>query len=72
MPGGNGVSDRFQADELVTQADERHVPCPAAELHVVEDPLEERDRGVEVADLDREMVDPDESGHEARLAMSGV
>ena len=35
----------------------------SAQLHVVEDPPEERQRLVEVADLDGDVVDPDEPRH---------
>ena len=39
-------------------------------VDVVDDLLEERDRLVEVPDLDRDVVDPDEPSHVARLAVS--
>ena len=71
-PAETGLAHGLQRDELVTHVDEGHVAAPAAQLHVVEDPLEEGDRLVDVPDLDREMVDPDEPGHGARVAMSGV
>ena len=53
----------LERDELVAQVDEGHAPGPPAQRHVAEDPLEERERLVHVADLDRDVVDPDEPGH---------
>ena len=67
------VTPLRERDELVAEVDEGHARAAPAQLHVVEDPPEERDRLVDVADLDREVVDADESRHERRVtATSGV
>ena len=49
-------------EELVAQVDERHPRHAPAQLEV-EEPRVELQRLVEVADLERDVVDPDQSGH---------
>ena len=59
-----GVRDPArERDELVSEVDERHPRGPAPQLHAVEDPVEERERLVDVADLDRDVVDAHEPRH---------
>ena len=41
------------------------------QAHVLEDPPEERERLVDVADLDRDVVDPDQPRHPARAYRAG-
>jgi hypothetical protein len=49
-----------QRDELVADVDERGAPLAAAQRQVEELPVE-LERGVDVADLERDVVDPDEA-----------
>ncbi len=56
-----------ERDELVPHVDERHGRTASAQLHAVEDPPEERQRLVEVAYLDGDVVDPDQPGHGPRV-----
>jgi hypothetical protein len=60
----------LERDELVAQIDERHPGAPAAKLERPEDPLPERKRLLEVANLERDMVDPDRACHDSSLARS--
>ena len=62
------ASDGLEGDELVAQVHERHAPAAAAKRDVVEDPPEELEHLVDVADLDGDVVDPDEPRHRATLA----
>jgi hypothetical protein len=67
---GNGLaSDRLEGDELVTQIHERHPAGSPAKRYVVEDLREKRKHLVDVADLDRDVVDPDKTRHGARVAL---
>ena len=58
----------LERDELVPEIDERHAGASAAKLEGAEDPLPERKRLVDVADLERDMVDPDRACHDSSLA----
>ena len=51
-----------EREELVAQVDERHSAHPAAELQLEEAPVE-RQRLVERADLDGDVIDPDRASH---------
>ncbi len=51
-----------KSDELVADVDEGHLR-PAAPQLQLEDPAEEGQRLLDVADLDRDVVDPDEARH---------
>src|SRR6266516_3603255 len=47
-----------ESDELIAHLDERHPREPLVDLHLeVEDPAVERERLVEIADLERDVVD---------------
>ena len=52
-----------QRDELVAHVDERHPARASAQLERPEDRLPEPQRLVEVANLQRDVVDPDELWH---------
>jgi hypothetical protein len=52
-----------EREELVAHVDERHAPPVPAAQPDVEDPPVEVECLVEVADLDRDVVDADEPGH---------
>ena len=54
---------RRQRDELVAQIDERHRVAVAPTQGEVEDPSVEGERLLEVADLQRDVVDPDRARH---------
>ena len=58
----------LERDELVTEIDERHTGASAAKLERPEDPLPERNRLLDVPDLERDMVDPDRTCHHSSLA----
>ena len=53
-------------EELVAHVDERHAGHAAAELEAEQAPVEV-ECGVEVADLERDVVDADEAGHVSPL-----
>jgi catechol 2,3-dioxygenase-like lactoylglutathione lyase family enzyme len=56
-----------ERDELVAQIDEGHAPGAAAKLEL-EDPAVELECFVDAPDLERDVVDADESGHGSSLA----
>ena len=61
-------SARLERDELVAEVDEGHVPAAAAQLQLAEDRLEERERLVDRAHLDGDVVDADRARHGTSLA----
>ena len=52
-----------ERDELVAHVDERHLRADAAAQLELEEPPVPGERLVDVADLERDVVDPDEPGH---------
>ena len=52
-----------ERDELVAHVDERHLPAAAAQLEP-EDRLPERERLIDVVDLERDVVHPHEPRHD--------
>ena len=61
-----------ERDELVAELDERHLAGPAAEPDVVEDAPEPVERLVDVADLDRNVVDPTSRGNATSVASGAL
>src|SRR5262249_10442420 len=61
-----------ERDELVAEIDERHAAHPTAQLHVAEESLPERERLVEVAALERDVVDADRMSHRNLSVSRGV
>ena len=52
-----------ERDELVSQVDERHPTAAPAHFERAEDRLPERECLLEIADLERDVVDPHELWH---------
>jgi RNA polymerase sigma factor (sigma-70 family) len=71
-PVGGLRPARGERDELVAQVDERHRATVAAAEREFEDPAVERERLVQVADLDRDVVDADCAGHRNQRSPAGV
>ena len=57
-------------DELVAHVDERHRAARAAAQLELEEPPVPLERGVDVGDLERDVVDADEPGHASTVAPS--
>src|SRR5207302_3280623 len=55
-----------QRDELVAHVDEGHPAGASAQLERAEDRLPERERLVDVSDLEREVIDSDQLRHPAQ------
>jgi catechol 2,3-dioxygenase-like lactoylglutathione lyase family enzyme len=67
VPVGRLRPSLRQGDELVTDVDERHAPPAAAELQL-EDAAVEVERLVDAADLERDVVDSEQTRHSASVA----
>ncbi len=63
MTGRDGLRDTLERDELVAEVDERHGAAPPTEVESIDEAPEELQHLVDVADLDGDVVDPDEPGH---------
>ena len=74
MPLTVGVRSRVarERDELVAHVDERHLAAdPAAQIELEEAPVPGEGL-LEVADLERDVVDPDEPRHPATVDTAGT
>ena len=63
MTGRGRLGRARESDELVAEVDERHSSASPAELEAINEPSEELEHLVDVADLDGNVVDPDEPRH---------
>src|SRR3970282_743193 len=62
----------LEGDELVAQVHEGHAAPATAELDLVEDAPEKRERLRDVTHLDGDVIDPDQARHALRLAVRQV
>ncbi len=61
-----------ERDELVAHVDERHLRADATAQLELEEAAVPRERLVDVADLERDVVDPDEARHTADATPAGT
>jgi len=54
-----------ESDELVSEVDEGHSARSAAQLQIREERSPELERLVDAADVERDVVDPDRTRHDA-------
>src|SRR6185437_7282453 len=56
-----------QSDELIAQVDERHPTRAAAQLQIREQRTPDRERALDAAHVERDVVDPDRTLYDATL-----